>query len=172
MSWAAALRAAPFAVIAVLAIILLFTRGALDDAREDATEQRDGWVAEREGRESDRLAYRDAQAEAARMEAARLAAALREQERIHADAVNRFDARVAVLDRSLGGLRQEARALAAAGSQAGGEPVPGVPDATGSADAEAGVAYAPCDRACLVSLIRFDELITWIEAQAASAATD
>lgn len=164
--WEMARRFGPFVLIGVLLVVVLGQCSRIEHKNEVIAHGEQALEDEQNARKNDRALYREEQELAAHLEQLRLDQAVQQQKEINDDAANRYEARIAGLDTHLAGLRREVRNAATLGRAGQGEPVSGVPDAARGADAEAGLAYAPCDRACLTALIRYDELISWVERQA------
>lgn len=109
--------------------------------------------------------YRNAAAEAQRLEALRLSRVKADQERINDRAQESYDRRVADLRSRYERLRAQGRASVA--SAAGAEPVPALPEPAFGADAAAdpdGLSLAERYE-CSATALQLDELITWVDAQ-------
>jgi len=109
--------------------------------------------------------FRNAMAEAQRLEQARLARVRAEQERINERAQESYDRRVADLRTRYERLRAQGRAGVA--SAAGAEPMPALPEPAFGTDAEAGADGLSLSERyeCSVTALQLDELISWVDAQ-------
>lgn len=109
--------------------------------------------------------FRNAMAEAQRLEQARLARVRAEQERINQHAQENSDHRLAALRARYDSLRAQGRASVA--GAAGAEPMPGLPTPAFGADAAPGPDGLSLSERyeCSVSATQLDELITWVDAQ-------
>lgn len=109
--------------------------------------------------------FRDAIAEAQRLEQARLARVRAEQERINDRAQESYDRRLADLRARYERLRAEGRTGVA--SAAGTEPMPALPYPAFGTDEEAGTdGLSLTERyECSVTAVQLDELISWVEDQ-------
>jgi hypothetical protein len=169
--WRAAALALAGIVLALLAQVhgLPLLGGGLKADLAEMTNARDAEIrAHRETKD----VYRAAQAEAALQQTFRNARVKAQQERISADAEASANRRLDDLRRRYDGLLAQARAGAA--GAAGGQHLPGLSGAAGGADEaarphglpEAGLTLAERYQ-CSVSATQLDELISWIELQAA-----
>jgi hypothetical protein len=123
-------------------------------------------------------AYRDAQEEAARMQAEIIAAEVARQERITDEVRADYQQRIAALRARADRLRREAEAAArgsgAAGASAGvrlpenGDPATGAdaaPRCVGLSGTRDPLTQIECDRIATEQAVRLDALITWIQQQ-------
>jgi hypothetical protein len=152
-------------------------RAERDDALALAAERKIEAFNERQAHRQTKMDYRAAQAEAATLEAARLARVTAEQQEISDDVVQAYRARLADARLRAGGLRRSADTPArerAAGAT-GGEPVPGAGDAAGRADQATGDRGLPAGDAddldwrltATEQAIQLDALIDWVLRQGA-----
>lgn len=156
--------ACAFLLVAVitLSILLNVRTGQRDRARERV-------VAEQVAHAQTITNYRQAQAEAARLDAERVARVEREQQEINRVSSQNYEARVAELRARLERLRSAAGAAGSAGRDLA---VPSLPDTPGGADATTGGAGLPPAgddlewRAIATKqAIQLDELIGWVSDQ-------
>ncbi len=115
----------------------------------------------RKTKDSIRTAMLDAQ----RREVFRLARVKAEQERENTNAAVSYNRRLADLRAHYDRLRRDARA--GAESATGGQSVPGLPAPAFGADAATGADRLSVELECSANALQLDELITWVERQAA-----
>ena len=109
--------------------------------------------------------FRAAMADAQRREVFRLARVKAEQDRINDHAQDDYERRLAALRTRYDGLRRERGANAT--SAAGGVDVPGLPVPAFGADAATDADGLSAALMCSTYAVQLDELISWVEAQAA-----
>jgi len=109
--------------------------------------------------------FRAAMAEAQRREVFRLARVKAEQDRINDHAQDDYERRLAALRSLYDGLRRERGANAT--SAAGGVDVSGLPKPAFGADAAPDADGLSTALMCSTYAVQLDELISWVEAQAA-----
>jgi hypothetical protein len=109
--------------------------------------------------------FRAAMAEAQRLEVFRLARVKAEQQRINEHAQVDYDRRIAALRARYDGLRAKGRTSVA--SAAGGVSVPSLPVPAFGFDATTDTDGLSAALMCSTYAVQLDELITWVEAQAA-----
>lgn len=132
--------------------------------RIDLSKARAATEAEIAKHEATKKAYRDAQAEAERMEAERLARITAQQERINNDRLAAYSSRLSAARAAADRLRAQAGARAGAVGAPGCQQVPDDGHSAGAAD-------PACDRGFLIEerliatkqAIQLDELITAVE---------
>jgi signal transduction histidine kinase len=142
----------------------------------DLAEAEANWRAEVAKHKATKQAYRDAQEEAARMEAERLARVIARQEEITSEVESDYRQRIAVVTARAERLRREARARD--GSGAAGAPsyvqLPETGDPATRADATPDCRPFPardplteirCREIAEAQASQLDELITWVERQ-------
>lgn len=138
--------------------------------RIDLEQVRADRAAEIAKHQATKQAYADAQAEAEKLEAARLARVTALQQEITDDRVQVYSQRLAAARADFDRLRR-AQGSAARGGAAGagqGFAMPGVPDAAGGADGAAGDHRLSDDERFVATkqAIQLDELQNWIRRQA------
>lgn len=119
--------------------------------------------------------YRAAADQARREDAANLARAKAEQDKITERTGHDFESRIASARADARRLREQAAAAAATDPRAGGTaPVPGIPTPAGAIAESAGEDRLPQSDALIATeqAIQLDELIKWVKAQAAVPATE
>lgn len=182
INWARAnlWRAAALALLGIVLALMVQIHGlpvlggGLKAEIATLTKQRD---AERRAHQETKDTYRAAQAEAALQQTFRNARVKAQQERITTDAKAAADHRLADLRQRYERMLAQSRAGAA--GAAGSEPVPGVSAAAGGADETANANGLPAPDVasgeltlaeryqCSVAATQLDELISWVERQAA-----
>jgi len=121
--------------------------------------------AEADNHRATKDSIRKAMADAQRREVFRLARVRAEQERESTNAEASYNRRFADLRAHYDRLRGKART--GAESAAGGQPVPGLPAPAFGADAAPGADRLSLELECSANALQLDELITWVERQAA-----
>lgn len=173
-------RAAALALAGITLALLVQVHGLPllgGGLKADLAEMTDARDAEIRAHQETKDVYRAAQAEAALQQTFRNARVKARQERISADAEASANRRLDDLRRRYDGLLAQA-GTGAAGA-AGGQHMPGLSTAAGGADETAGahgLSEAELTLAeryqCSVSATQLDELISWIERQAAIDVND
>lgn len=162
-------------LVAALALVLVWQlmfvapslRDDLRGARKAGEVLAGRLVAEKSAHQQTKADYRKAQAEAGRLEQARLARVKAQQQEITDEVVADFERRIADARARAGELRDEALARAGADGAAGGERVPAAGDAAGRTDEAPGDRGFPAAERLIATeqAIQLDELISWVERQ-------